>query len=167
MDEVGLAPARAADFEAAFRGHFESMVRALTVAGGNRVVAEDCVQDAFSRAYVRWRKISRYDDPVGWIRHVALNRMRDHYRREGRKHRAVERLGSRAREVAPEPTVDGELWALVAELPPQQRIAASLFYVEQLSVRETATAMELSEGAVKYHLHAARTALRQGWERNQ
>ena len=30
----------------------------------------------------------------------------------------------------------------------------SLFYVEQLSVREIATSMKLSEGAVKYHLHA-------------
>jgi DNA-directed RNA polymerase specialized sigma24 family protein len=33
----------------------------------------------------------------------------------------------------------------------------SLFYVEQLSVREIAAAMKLSEGAVKYHLHAGRT----------
>ena len=53
---------------------------------------------------------------------------------------------------------------LVAGLPEQQRIAASLFYVEQLSVRETADAMDLSEGAVKYHLHAARSSLRRAWE---
>ena len=36
----------------------------------------------------------------------------------------------------------------------------SLFYVEQLSVREIAASMKLSEGAVKYHLHAGRGALR-------
>ena len=41
-----------------------------------------------------------------------------------------------------------------ARLPRQQQIAVSLFYVEQLSVREIATSMKLSEGAVKYHLHA-------------
>ncbi|HEX5615134.1 MAG TPA: sigma-70 region 4 domain-containing protein, partial [Acidimicrobiia bacterium] len=45
-------------------------------------------------------------------------------------------------------------------LPRQQRIAASLYYVEQLSIAEVAYAMELSEGAVKYHLHHARGALR-------
>jgi DNA-directed RNA polymerase specialized sigma24 family protein len=50
----------------------------------------------------------------------------------------------------------------VRRLPPQQQIAVSLFYVEQLSVREIAVSMKLSEGAVKYHLHAGRTALR-GW----
>ena len=48
----------------------------------------------------------------------------------------------------------------VRTLPPQQQIAVSLFYVEQLSVREIATSMKLSEGAVKYHLHAGRGALR-------
>ena len=41
----------------------------------------------------------------------------------------------------------------------------SLFYVEQLSVREIAASMKLSEGAVKYHLHAGRAALREWIER--
>jgi len=40
-----------------------------------------------------------------------------------------------------------------------------LFYVEELSVREVAVAMDLSEGAVKYHLHAGRGALRAWLER--
>ena len=53
---------------------------------------------------------------------------------------------------------------MLAMLPTQQRIAAALFYVEQLSVREIAETMKLSEGAVKYHLHAARTALRERLE---
>ena len=82
------------DFEAVFRDAFEPMVRALTVASGSRTVAEDCVQEAFSRAFVRWRRIGGYDDPAGWIRHVAVNVMRDHHRREQRKHRAVTRMAA-------------------------------------------------------------------------
>ena len=58
----------------------------------------------------------------------------------------------------PEPR--GDVDALLATLSPQQRTAAALFYVEQCSVREIADALHLSEGAVKYHLHAARTALK-------
>ena len=50
--------------------------------------------------------------------------------------------------------------AAVRALPTQQQIAVSLFYVEQLSVREIAASMKLSEGAVKYHLYAGRGALR-------
>ncbi len=167
MEQAGVEAVRPTDFEAAFQGHFEPMVRALTVAGGNRGVAEECVQEAYTRAFARWRKISRYDDPVAWVRHVALNAMRDHFRRETRKRGAVARLAARPETVQSGPETHGELSELVATLPPQQRIAASLFYVEQLTVKETARSMEISEGAVKYHLHAARTALRTAWDRTQ
>ena len=161
---TSVVEADPASFEAVFRDHFAPLVGALTVACGDRAVAEECVQEAFARAYARWRRIARYDDPPGWIRHVALNAMRDHFRKEQRKRTAQSRLRNRPEEVTAAPDTADGLAALVAALPPQQRTAASLFYVEQLSVRETAAAMGLSDGAVKYHLHAARTALRRAWE---
>ncbi len=150
-----------ADFDETFRESYWPMVRSLAVACGDRTVAEDAVQDAFERAFVRWRRIARYDDPAGWIRHVALNRIRDHHRRDTRKRKAIARLATVADTVVPPPEIRGDVDALLAQLPQQQRIAAALFYVEGLSVREVATSMKLSEGAVKYHLHAARAALAQ------
>jgi DNA-directed RNA polymerase specialized sigma24 family protein len=36
----------------------------------------------------------------------------------------------------------------------------ALYYVEGLTVAETAAALELSEGAVKFHLHQGRKRLR-------
>jgi RNA polymerase sigma-70 factor (ECF subfamily) len=48
----------------------------------------------------------------------------------------------------------------VAELPPRQRTALVLFEMEQLSVKQVATIMELTDGAVKFHLHEARKNLR-------
>ena len=149
-----------ASFDATFRAHYWPMVRALTVACGDQEVAADAVQDGFTRAYARWRRISRYDDPAAWIRHVALNRIRDHYRKVERGRRAVERLGARTETTVPGPEPSTDVAALLASLSPQQRTAAALFYVEQCSVREIADAMNLSEGAVKYHLHAARNALK-------
>lgn len=154
------APDRSLDFDDTFRRCFGPMVRTLAVAAGDREVAADCVQDAFMRAYVRWSRVSRLDDPVGWIRHVAVNRMRDHFRKLERGGRAMGRLGSQQPMVADAPSEPSELAALLSELPTQQRIAAALFYVEDLSVTEIADAMALSEGAVKYHLHAARATLR-------
>lgn len=139
------------------------MVRSLAVATGDREAAADAVQDAFTRAFVRWRRISRYDDPAGWIRHVALNRLRDHFRRAERGRKAVDRLRNRDELVVdgPEPPTDAGLLGALGRLPQQQRIAASLFYVEQLSVQEVADSMKVSTGAVKYHLHEARNALRE------
>jgi RNA polymerase sigma-70 factor (ECF subfamily) len=50
--------------------------------------------------------------------------------------------------------------ALLSGRPRQQRATAALFYVEQATVAEIAVALALSEGAVKFHLHKAREALR-------
>src|SRR5262249_15274168 len=99
-------------------------------------------------------------------RHVALNRLRDHFRREGRATRARERIAQETpAEAAPPATPDDALAGALARLPRQQRIAVSLFYVEQLSVREIAASMKLSEGAVKDHLQAGRASLREWLER--
>lgn len=155
-----------ADFDETFREHYGPMVRSLAAACGDREAAADAVQDAFTRAYTRWRRISRYDHPAGWIRHVALNRLRDHFRREERAGRARSRLeGEATTHVAPPELPDDDIAIAVGRLPRQQRVAVSLFYVEQLSVSEIAASMKLSEGAVKYHLHAGRTALREWLER--
>jgi len=153
-----------ADFDDTFRRCYSPMVRTLALAAGDREVAADCVQEAFTRAYVRWRRVSRLEDPAGWIRHVAINRLRDHFRKTDRGTRAVGRLQQRTDLVSPAPREPDEMAALLAMLPPQQRIAAALFYVDDLSVDEIAVAMHLSSGAVKYHLHAARTTLRSSLE---
>src|SRR3954452_11190464 len=151
---------RSFDFDETFRRYFGPMVRSLAVAAGDREVAADCVQDAFMRAFVRWHRVSRFDDPVGWIRHVAVNRLRDHFRKVERGGRAMTRLRYREPMEVEAPKEPTELAGLLARLPAQQRIAAALFYVHDLSVAEISHAMGLSEGAVKYHLHAARSTLR-------
>jgi RNA polymerase sigma-70 factor, ECF subfamily len=163
-DGQEAALGRSLDFDDTFRRCFGPMVRSLAVAAGDREVAADCVQDAFMRAYVRWNRVSRLDDPVGWIRHVAVNRMRDHFRKLERGGRAFARLRTQHPVVTGAPKEPTELAALLAQLPTQQRIAAALFYVDDLSVADVALAMDLSEGAVKYHLHAARTTLRDALE---
>jgi RNA polymerase sigma-70 factor (ECF subfamily) len=140
------------------------MVRSLTVACGDAEVASDCVQDAFTRAYTRWRRVSRLEDPPGWIRHVAINRLRDHFRKTTSGRAAVARLDAQTPATTPEPAPPSDLATLLAQLPPQQRIAAALFYVDDLDVHHVADAMGLSAGAVKYHPHAARQTLRRALE---
>jgi RNA polymerase sigma-70 factor (ECF subfamily) len=164
-DGAGPVPDRSLEFDDTFRRSFGPMVRSLALAAGDREVAADCVQDAFMRAFVRWHRVSGLEDPVGWIRHVAINRMRDHFRKRERGSRAFDRLRAQEPVFHEPPAEPSELAALLARLPAQQRMAAALFYVEDLSVGEIATAMDLSAGAVKYHLHAARATLREALEK--
>jgi RNA polymerase sigma-70 factor (ECF subfamily) len=157
-------PDRSLEFDDTFRRSYGPMVRSLAVAAGDREVAADCVQDAFMRAFVRWNRVARLEDPVGWVRHVAVNRLRDHFRKVERGNRAFDRLRAQAPVSTEAPSEPSALSELLAQLPPQQRMAAALFYVEDLSVGEVAAAMDLSTGAVKYHLHAARSTLRDALE---
>ena len=149
------------DVESLFRAHYGRLVRALTLACGDRELAADAVQEAFVKAHLKWRRLQHYDDPVGWIRRVAINRMRDDHRRTTRKDRAVTRLAALTDHTVPahEPVGEG-ITALLATLPRQQRLATALYYVDQLSVAEIAEALGLSQGAVKFHLHQARERLR-------
>jgi RNA polymerase sigma-70 factor, ECF subfamily len=147
------------DFDDLFRTNYDRLVRSLTVACGDREQAADAVQEAFVKAHVRWRRIGRYDDPIGWVRRVAINHLRDDQRRSGRKWRALARLAART-PTAEQPAEPDELGRLLAVLPRQQRIATALYYVDGMSVAEIATTLDLAEGTVKSHLHDARARLR-------
>lgn len=140
-----------------FEHHAVRLAGALAAAGYPD--ADDAVQEAFVQAVVHWRKIAAYDDPLQWIRRVAINRARNRSRGRGRQRALAERIAAQpTNNVAPFEVHD-DLTDAIAALPDQQRLALSLFYFADLPVADVALAMSLSEGAVKYHLHAARKSL--------
>ncbi|MEQ1872758.1 MAG: sigma-70 family RNA polymerase sigma factor [Ilumatobacteraceae bacterium] len=155
------------DLDGLFRAHYARLVRALAVVCGSQEAADDAVQEAFVKAHLHWRRIQNYEDPVGWIRRVAINRLRDDHRRIGRKQRATQRLQSEARPAIVEWSDGSDVTALLSELPKQQRLALALFYVDGLSVAEVATTLRISEGAVKFHLHQGRDRLRTTYSAGQ
>jgi RNA polymerase sigma-70 factor (ECF subfamily) len=148
------------DLETMFRAHYGRLVRTLALVAGSQEAAADAVQEAFVKAHLHWRRVQRYDDPVGWIRRVAINKLRDESRRQGRKDRAVERLQGEMRDSEVEWSDGADAGALLAGLPRQQRLAMALFYVEGLSVSEVADTLGITEGAVRFHLHQGRNRLR-------
>lgn len=159
---VGTATPRTS-VEVLFEGHYVRLVQHLSVVAGSREVAADAVQEAFVQAHLRWTRLAGYEDPVGWIRRVALNKIHNRRRSVRRRAAAVARLASTALDRV-------EDWAGVvnradvgralSELSAQQRTAVVLFYLEGLSIAQAAAEMGLSQGSVKTHLHRARHALR-------
>src|SRR5437763_1859301 len=146
--------AAAPSLEALYAAHAAPLARILRAAG--LPDATDAVQEAFVQAVVHWRKVSAYDDPLAWIRRVAINRGLNRRRARRRQARLAEHIAATTAAPIAAAEADDDLAALVASLPPQQRLALSLYYYADLSVAEVADAMQLSEGAVKYHLYAAR-----------
>lgn len=155
------------DVESLFRAHYGRLVRALTLVAGSQDAAADAVQEAFVKAHLHWRRIRHYDDPVGWIRRVAINKLRDEHRRDDRKQKAVRRLSGMRDSQASNDVIDhlrlqgdDDTLHLLAGLPRQQRLSLALFYIDQLSIAEVASTLGISEGAVKFHLHQGRARLR-------
>lgn len=142
------------EFDEFFLANHAALVRTMTVITGDAALAEDVVQDAFQRAYVRWRRVRRYDQPIAWVRRVAVNRSRDVIRSEQRRRGREERVAPR--EAVTDPVADLDLPGVLRELSHQQRVAMTLHYLDDLSVAQVADAMNLSSGAVKYHLHEGR-----------
>jgi len=91
------------DFDALYAAHFASLTTQLFAYFGDRQEAQDVVQEAFCRAWVRWRRVSAYDEPVAWVRRVAWNLATSNRRRA----RVVAAFRRRYRPVhAPPPSAD-------------------------------------------------------------
>lgn len=141
-----------------FRAEFTRLVRGLGVAYGVDAAA-DAVQDAFLAAHRRWRKVRGLDDPAGWVRRVALNRLMNGRRNRARRTRILESLRPAEIEVLPAATID--LHEAVNALPERMRLAVCLHHLSGFTVAEVADSLGVSPGTVKSNLHDARTKLRQ------
>jgi RNA polymerase sigma-70 factor, ECF subfamily len=74
--------------------------------------------------------------------------------------RALTRLaGRRQPALEPLPAEGAEFWRAVRALPTRQAQAVALYYLEDLSIAQTAVVLDCAEGTVKAHLAKARRTL--------
>jgi DNA-directed RNA polymerase specialized sigma24 family protein len=152
-------------FQRFLDAHGEDVWRFL-VASVGRDAADDCFQETFlsaMRAYPRMHP----DNPRAWVMTIAHRKALDHFR--ARKRRAVP-VGDNLPDVVappplpppppPEPRDDG-VWARVHALPPKQRAAVLLRFAGDLSHREVAAAMGVSEDAARRNAFEGLRRLRQ------
>jgi RNA polymerase sigma-70 factor, ECF subfamily len=147
------------DYEDVYARTYGRLVGQLTVITGNPQEAQDAVQEALFRAWLRWSRISRYQDPEGWIRRVAINVATSRWRRI----RRIVPLPTES-ESRDDPRIDliPEVLALLgtmAQVPRRERQALVLFYLADLSVQEVADSMSIRMGTAKALLSRGRQHL--------
>lgn len=147
-------------FETFFRRTYADTVRHLVGTGLDPESAADCAQDAYIRAYSRWWRIRRYDDPAAWVRRVATNRAIDLFRARGRHRNALPALAAEVPLASPAPPEPDEMSSYSALLPDQQRRVIELCYGRDMSAEQAAAEMGITAGAVRFHLSRARERLR-------
>ena len=145
-------------FEDFYAAEFGRVLDSAFAFSGDRDAATDATQEAFARAFARWRRLSRQEWAGAWVTTTALNVLRRRYREAARSRIPWDEKAS----------YDAygrvDLLRALRALPVRQREAAVLFYVADLPLHAVAEAMKISDGAVKSHLARAREALRPNLE---
>jgi RNA polymerase sigma-70 factor (sigma-E family) len=146
------------DFDGFYAATYRRIVGQVYAMTGSITEAEDCVQEAYARAWQRWSKVSRHGAPEAWVRTVACRLSVSSWRK------AVNRLSAHRRDHG-DPGVPGlnpDHLALVAALrriSADQRESIVLHHLVGLSVEEIAAQTGVATGTVKARLSRGRKAL--------
>lgn len=168
LDEYLAASARAGDrsaFDALARRWGGRLVAHAWRLTGDADLAQDAAQSAWSDIVRGLRGLNDSAAFPAFAYRIVTRRAVDAIRKAGRRRRfeaayAAERpISTEGDDV--ETAADGKSVArAIRLLPPEQRAALALFYLEDLSVAEIAVALDAPAGTVKTRLMAAREKLR-------
>lgn len=146
-----------------YAAHYRALVRLAALLVRDMATAEEVVQDSFVAMHANWRRLRDSGKASSYLRRCVVNRSRSVLR-----HRLV--TGRHMLQPPPEmPSAEQgamtllERSAVVAALhglPARQREALVLRYYADLPEAEIASAMGISQGAVKSHVFRAMSALR-------
>jgi RNA polymerase sigma factor (sigma-70 family) len=166
--------------------HYRCLVRLARLLVQDVTTAEDVVQDSFVAMHTAWRRLRDSDRALAYLRHSVVDRSRSvrrHRALAGRK-ASGSLTSSRSQFASSYLTTSGcgttqpgsgmpgaELSALpsleraavvraLRSLPARQREALALKYYGNLPEAQVASAMGVSQGAVKRHVASAIAALR-------
>jgi len=149
------------DFTEFAVGAYPALLKTARLMTSDLHAAEDMVQNALERVYVRWHRHASWDSPHAYARQVLVNLVIKATKRKW--HNEI------AHAVPPERDAAGgvehtaerrDLGVALRSLPAAQRVALVLRYYEDLSVEETARTLGCSAGTVKSRTNRALTALR-------
>jgi RNA polymerase sigma-70 factor (sigma-E family) len=147
-------------FDEFVRSRSGALLRSAYLLTTDRHAAEDLLQDVLERVYVRWRRI-RWA-PEAYARralvHQAISRWR--YRRRRPEEPRSGGVDRAAADHANGVVTRQLVLSALRELPPRQRAAVVLRYLDDLSEADTARLLGCSVGAVKSHTSRGLAKLR-------
>ncbi len=147
------------EFDELYTASFRRLSNQVYAMIGDRDEAQECVQEAFVKAWAHRRTLAKAEHPEAWVRTTAYRLAVSRWRRTARGRRAPDRALT-PRSVVP--AGDESHVALVAalrQLPESQRRALVLHHIADLPVHAVADEVGVPEGTIKAQLSRGRTAL--------
>lgn len=151
-------------FEALLAPHVEHLYRLAYRFTGQRVDAEDLVQDLLVKLYPRREALEHIEQLRPWLIRTLYHHFIDHVRRSERNplNNALE-LASELDGNTDEAEVSvlrRQIEVALAQLNPDQRVVVSLHDMEGYTLQELQAVLDTPVGTLKSRLHRARAALR-------
>jgi RNA polymerase sigma factor (sigma-70 family) len=164
-----LSTARPVALDEVYAAEIQRLVALGTVLSGDAGAGEDLAQDAFVQLVERVRRDPRYLRGPAWplLRTMVVRLALQRRRAWLREIRRLARVWQPAPSEGWEPSVATLDWhTALQSLPPRMRATVVLFYGEDLSTDQTATALGCSPRTVEVQLRAARLRLaaRMAWD---
>jgi len=132
---------------------------------GDRVLAEDILQEAFARGIERLDTLRDGESAIAWFYRILRNAVVDHRRRRGSAQRALDAFASEVEgHVEPKEEVRGAICQCVTRLAktlkPEYRDALERIEVEGVAVKDFAEEQGISASNAAVRVFRAREALR-------
>jgi len=150
-----VAESTAQTFEELYEVQFGDLVKLAGMVSGSAAVAEDVVQDAFARLYVRFDSV---ENPIPYLRQSVLNGCVSRFRKH-RRERLVDEHDD-GPDGGAEPSERVDLDRRLARLPHRQRAVVVLRVHLGLPEGEVAAILGCRPGTVSSLLHRGLASLR-------
>ena len=159
-----------------YQDNYDKLYRYVAYLVGEADATEDLVQETFAQAVVGLPQFGAKASLHGWLRGIALNLVRRHWRARSRGHRAMdrlERLREEAADAGPESSYLQQrraevLMAALDELPAALREAFVACDLRELPAQEAAAELGISVNNLRVRATRARARIhdelvRRGW----
>ena len=148
-----------AEFDDFYTSSFSRVTGQLYAMIGDRDEAQECVQEAFVRAWQHRGKLSKAEHPDAWVRTTAYRLAVSRWRHRNLAKRPADRALSPAVQTEPVDESRVALLAALQKLPDKQRQALVLHHLVDLPVTDVAREVGVPEGTIKARLSRGRAAL--------
>jgi RNA polymerase sigma-70 factor (ECF subfamily) len=134
----------------------------LNLTTGDEMLTDDLAQETFIKAYVGIRSFKGMSAFGTWLYRIAYNEFYSHVRKHHEDHvEDIARLGDVSTADADAIDASMTVQEAMTRLSDNERVAVTLFYIEDQPLKQVAKIMQLPEGSVKSLIHRAKGKMRQ------
>ena len=134
----------------------------LNLTMGDEMLTDDLAQETFIKAYVGIRSFKGMSAFGTWLYRIAYNEFYNHTRKHHEEHvDDITRMGDVSTDA--NDAIDASLTVQEAltRLNDNERVAITLFYIEDQPLKQVSKIMQMPEGSVKSLIHHAKDKMRQ------